>query len=51
MQVRVRGLLEGSVLETEVRQGEEKSSSSLNKEVLNLHIASGKGKRWEEPGA
>lgn len=51
MQVQVRGLLEGCVPETEVRQGKEKSSSSLNKEVLNLHIASGKGKRWEGPGA
>lgn len=48
MQVQVRRLLEGCVLETEVRQGEEKSSSSLNKEMLNLHIASGKemGKTW-----
>lgn len=51
MQLLVRGLLEGCVLETEVRQGEEKSSSSRNKEVLNLHIVSGKGKRWEGPGA
>lgn len=51
MQLLVRGLLKGCVLETELRHAKEKSSSSLNKEVLDLHIASGKGKRWEGPGA
>lgn len=51
MQLLVRRSLKGCVLETEVRHGEEKPSSSLTKGVLNLHTASGKGNRWEGRGA